>query len=184
MRPPCQAKAGAREAWISRTSASVVAVEPGGEVERVVRAGLAELTAGDLAADPVVAVEPDAGGGDRVGAPGHLEQEVGRTGAREGEPGQPGAGGHGQRRRHVGRAEGDPVASRRGVLGGVLGMIFLNKLPRYSHPVSNVERFRAASSAAFFLCIEASDPRFELEATKKALQCSGAIQVTEVPLES
>ena len=40
-----------------------------------------------------------------------------------------------------------------GVLGGVFGMVFLNKLPRYSHPVSNVERFYAASSDAFFLCV-------------------------------
>jgi hypothetical protein len=71
-----------------------------------------------------------------------------------------------------------------GVLGGVFGMIVLNKLPRYSHPVSNVERFRAASSDAFFLCVEAADPRFELETTKAALQRSGAIHVTEVPLES
>jgi hypothetical protein len=71
-----------------------------------------------------------------------------------------------------------------GVLGGVFGMIFLNKLPRYSHPISNLERFRAASSDAFFLCVESTDPRFELETTKTALRRSGAIQVTEVPLES
>jgi hypothetical protein len=71
-----------------------------------------------------------------------------------------------------------------GVIGGVIGMIFLNKLPRYSHPVSNVERFRAASSDAFFLCVESSDPRFELTKTKEALLRSGAIQIMEVPLES
>ena len=63
-------------------------------------------------------------------------------------------------------------------------MIFLNKLPRYSHPVSSVERFRAASSDAFFLCVESSDPRFELEKTKQALQRCGAIQISEVPLEA
>ena len=71
-----------------------------------------------------------------------------------------------------------------GVLGGVSGMLFLNKLPRYSHPVSNVERFCAASSDAFFLCVEASDPRFDLEKTSAALRGCGAIQVMEVPLES
>jgi hypothetical protein len=71
-----------------------------------------------------------------------------------------------------------------GVLGGVFGMIFLNKLPRYSHPISNVERFRAASSDAFFLCVEASDPRFRIETTKGTLRRCGAIQVTEVPFES
>jgi hypothetical protein len=71
-----------------------------------------------------------------------------------------------------------------GVLGGVVGMLFLNKLPRYSHPISNVERFCAASSDAFFLCVESSDPRFDQERTKEALRRCGAIQVTEVPLES
>ncbi len=71
-----------------------------------------------------------------------------------------------------------------GVLGGVAGMLFLNQLPRYSHPVSNVERFRAASSDAFFLCVESRDPRFELQETKEALRRCGAIQITEVPLET
>jgi len=71
-----------------------------------------------------------------------------------------------------------------GVLGGVFGMIFLNKLPRYSHPVSNVERFRAASSDAFFLCVESSDPLFQRETTGGVLRRAGAIQVTEVPYES
>jgi hypothetical protein len=70
-----------------------------------------------------------------------------------------------------------------GVLGGVFGMIFLNKLPRFSHPLSNVERFCAASSDAFFLCVESTDPRFELEKTREALRSCGAIQVMEVPLE-
>jgi hypothetical protein len=70
-----------------------------------------------------------------------------------------------------------------GVLGGVFGMLLLNRLPRYSHPVSNVERFRAASSDAFFLCVESSDPRFERELTQKMLRHAGAIEVMEVPLE-
>ncbi len=81
-----------------------------------------------------------------------------------------------------------PITFEMGVLGGVLvvvfGMIILNKLPRYSHPVFNVDRFRAASSDAFFLCVESSDPRFELGTTKEALRRCGAIQVTEVPLET
>jgi hypothetical protein len=67
------------------------------------------------------------------------------------------------------------------VLGGVLGMIVLNRLPRYSHPVSNVARFAAASSDAFFLCVEASDPRFELKETGDFLRRCGATLVTEVP---
>jgi hypothetical protein len=68
-----------------------------------------------------------------------------------------------------------------GVLGGVFGMLVLNRLPRYSHPVSNVERFKAASSDAFFLCVQADDPRFQVEMTSGLLRRAGAIKVTEVP---
>jgi hypothetical protein len=68
-----------------------------------------------------------------------------------------------------------------GVLGGIFGMLVLNKLPRYSHPVSNVKRFRAASSDAFFLCVEATDPRFHPNQTAELLRHAGAIKVTEVP---
>ncbi len=71
-----------------------------------------------------------------------------------------------------------------GVLGGIFGMILLNRLPRYSHPVSNVDRFRAASSDAFFLCVESTDPHFERELTAGYLRRFGAIQVTEVSYES
>jgi hypothetical protein len=60
-------------------------------------------------------------------------------------------------------------------------MIVLNRLPRYSHPVSNIARFTAASSDAFFLCVESSDPRFDLKTTGDDLRRCGAIEVTEVP---
>ena len=77
-----------------------------------------------------------------------------------------------------------PVTFEMGILGGVLcgvlGMLLLNRLPRYSHPVSNVERFRAASSDAFFLCVESTDPEFHSDATAFLLRDIGAIAVTEV----
>jgi hypothetical protein len=69
-----------------------------------------------------------------------------------------------------------------GVLGGVLAMLLLNGLPRYSHPLWNVDRFRAASSDAFFLCVKASDPSFQRTVTGNLLQDIGAFKVTEVPL--
>jgi hypothetical protein len=78
-----------------------------------------------------------------------------------------------------------PITFEMGVLGGVgggvLGMLVLNRLPRYSHPVSNVERFLRASSDAFFLCVKSSDPRFQREMTAGLLRRAGAIQVTEIP---
>jgi len=55
-------------------------------------------------------------------------------------------------------------------LGAVVGMIFRNGLPRPVHPVFNVDRFELATKDKFFLCIEATDPKFDKEQTKKFLE--------------
>jgi Protein of unknown function (DUF3341) len=52
----------------------------------------------------------------------------------------------------------------------VFGMFHLNRLPRHHHPIFNSDRFKAASDDKFFLSIEASDPKFSLEKTKKFLE--------------
>lgn len=62
----------------------------------------------------------------------------------------------------------------------VLGMLALNGLPEPYHPVFNSPRFELASRSHFFLCIEAADPKFDLEKTSEFLKGIGAKEVAIV----
>src|SRR5438874_3377270 len=68
-------------------------------------------------------------------------------------------------------------------LAALTAMLVLNRLPHPHHPVFNVPEFRRASIDRFFLCIEAADPKFELDPTRKFLEGLTPCKVTEVASE-
>lgn len=62
-------------------------------------------------------------------------------------------------------------------LTAFVGMLALNGLPRYHHPVFQSERFRRVTSDRFFITIEARDPRCRGEETARFLAGLGAVAV-------
>jgi hypothetical protein len=65
-------------------------------------------------------------------------------------------------------------------LTAVFGMLGLNGLPMPYHPVFNVPRFALASNDRFFLCIEAEDPKFTADDTRRFLESVNGEHIAEV----
>jgi Protein of unknown function (DUF3341) len=63
----------------------------------------------------------------------------------------------------------------------VVGMLVLNGLPRFHHPVFGVRGFDRATTDRFFLCIEARDVLFERGRTDAFLAQLEPLRVAEVP---
>jgi hypothetical protein len=66
-------------------------------------------------------------------------------------------------------------------LTALVSMLVFNGLPQPYHPVFNVARFREhASTDAFFLCVESTDPKFDAAETRRFLEGLGATEVSDV----
>ncbi|MEM8758206.1 MAG: DUF3341 domain-containing protein [Planctomycetota bacterium] len=59
----------------------------------------------------------------------------------------------------------------------IVGMLAFNGLPRHHHPLFNSERFLSVSDDAFFVSVEARDPNFDPETTRKLLEDAGATHI-------
>jgi hypothetical protein len=66
-------------------------------------------------------------------------------------------------------------------LSAAFGMLFLSGLPQLYHPLFNAPNFRSgATSDKFFLCLESTDPKFDLNQTRGFLDRYTPVSVVEV----
>ncbi len=73
------------------------------------------------------------------------------------------------------------VAILVGAFTAVLAMLALNGLPMPYHPLFHIDRFDRASRDGFFLCLEARDPQFDREESRKFLESLSPKEIFEVP---
>jgi Alternative complex III, ActD subunit len=65
----------------------------------------------------------------------------------------------------------------------LIGMLVLNRLPRYFHHLFQAKNFEKITNDGFFISVEKEDPHFDVNITKKLLADSGAISVEVVQSE-
>jgi hypothetical protein len=61
-----------------------------------------------------------------------------------------------------------------GAFGSLLGMLFLNRLPRLHHPLLKNTRFALATHDRYFVVIEADDPKYSQAETRRLLESLGS----------
>lgn len=67
-----------------------------------------------------------------------------------------------------------------GAFGAILGMLFLNRLPRLNHPLLKHKRFALASHDKFYVVIETADPKYSEVETRKLLEAAGSKRIEMV----
>ncbi len=67
------------------------------------------------------------------------------------------------------------------LLFGVIAMFLMSGLPSPYHPLLHVADFSRVSRDGFFLCIESSDPQFDMELTHSFLVTLDPMVIYEVP---
>jgi hypothetical protein len=67
------------------------------------------------------------------------------------------------------------------VAAGFFGMLAASRLPRLYHPIFEAKAFERASRDRFVICIEASDPCFEVGLVRDLFGQLGAERIEEVP---
>jgi len=67
-----------------------------------------------------------------------------------------------------------------GAFGSLLGMMYLNRLPRLHHPLLKNMRFADVTHDKFFVVIEVDDPKYDEEETRKLLKKTGSKHIEMV----
>jgi Protein of unknown function (DUF3341) len=67
-----------------------------------------------------------------------------------------------------------------GSFGALLGMLFLNRLPRLHHPLLKHRRFALATHDKFFIVIETGDPKYTEAETRKLFESLGSKRIEMV----
>ncbi|BET69617.1 DUF3341 domain-containing protein [Opitutales bacterium ASA1] len=64
--------------------------------------------------------------------------------------------------------------------GTIFGMFFLNRLPMHYHPVLKYDQVHRGTDDAFFIVIEARDPKFSRDGARKLLESVGGTDINEL----